>query len=235
MLRFAIFSLLTLSLLTTNLTAAQDKDKGHFYFCGPLNSLMAEGSKPPASVTKGLAFSVTITDGGKTISAGKIDLSIPNASGPLALSLEELKFQGGKLTARAVIKNNCGTSAQGLRLDVIGAIETYKAAEAAGALKTRPQDARLASPLSFGDLEPNEKSDPIAFETAISFKPETTQVVVNGVVSGLRYVGAFNIDGLLGGYGAEFDSQGRLYVGDLVGQRVVRASADGVSFFGAPF
>ena len=76
MLRFGSLILLTLSIVSTNLSSAQDKDKGHFYFCGQLNSQMAEGGKP-ATVNKGLAFSITLTDGGKTISAGKVDLSIP--------------------------------------------------------------------------------------------------------------------------------------------------------------
>ena len=169
MLRFYLSSLLTLSLVAATLTSAQDKDKGHFYFCGPFNTLVAEGSKPPAAVNKGLAFSVTIAEGGKTDSTGKIDLSIPGASGPLALSLGDLKFQGGKLTARASIKNTCGTSAQGIRLDIIGAIETYKAPDdkSGATLKTRPQDAKLASPLAFGDLEPGEISDPGSLRSVV--------------------------------------------------------------------
>ena len=51
---------------------------------------MVEGGKPPAVVTKGMGFSITISDGGKATSTGKIDLTIPGASGPLALSLDDL-------------------------------------------------------------------------------------------------------------------------------------------------
>ena len=208
---------------------AQSVQEGHFAFVGPLDHVIAPGAHV-APVTRGLPFALTLKDGGASVSPALFELKVPGAAGPLTLALDGLKFQSGRLTAKASLRNATGSPAEGLRLDLVSAVETYAAKDDKGAaiVKTRPQPAHLASPLFFGDLASGEPSDALAFEAfPIAFGPETQQVVVSGVVSGLRHAGAFDVDGVQAPIAASFDPKGRLVIGDVTGQKGVRCDTHG--------
>jgi hypothetical protein len=209
--------------------SAQSIQEGHFAFAGPLDHILAPGAHA-AQVTRGLPFTITLKDGGASVSSGRFDLKVPGAAAPLALALDGLKLQAGRLTAKASLRNGTGTASEGLRLDVVSAVESYTAKGDKGepVVKTRPQPVHLASPLFFGDLSNGEASDVLAFEAfPIAFAPETQQVVVSGVVSGLRHAGAFDVAGVGGPSAASFDAKGRLVIGDVTGQKGVRCDAQG--------
>ncbi|MDQ6787984.1 MAG: hypothetical protein M3033_14355 [Acidobacteriota bacterium] len=216
---------------------AQEAAGGHFLFSGSLNQLTAEGVKV-APVSSGLPFSMVLTEAGARIAPAQFDLKIPGASDSLKLSFENLKFAGGHLTAMAKITNSRGAVLEGVRLDVVSAKEEFQTKDAKGnltkdaqgnpVLSTRTQTVNLASPLFFGDLAKNDSSDSLAFDAAtIKFAPETTKINVNGVVSGLRYLGAFNVKDLDDPGELATDAQGRIYICDVGNSRIVRTNADG--------
>lgn len=231
-----IFTLFLFLIFAVNFQA-QDMASGHFFFSGSLNQLTADGVKI-ASVNSGLPFSIVVTENGAKISPAQLDLKIPNTNNSLKLNFENLKFANGHLTGAAKIVNSSGAVLEGLRLDVVSATEEFQTKDAKGnlakdekgnpILSTRNQAVNLASPLFFGDLAKNDSSDALAFDAStIKFAPETTKITVSGVVSGLRYLGAFNVKDLDNPAELATDVQGRIYVCDVGGQRIVRTDADG--------
>lgn len=203
--------------------AARDDLPTHFAFSGPLKDLAAGASVSP--VRSGVQFSVTLADGGKSISTGAFDLKVSGSDKPLKLALDGLKYDNGRLSADAKVTNTTGSAVEGVRVDLTGAVETYKAKDENGKdiLKTRGQKVGLPSPLYYGDLDADEAAGPFAFDAAtISFQPETTQVVVTGVVSGLRYEKTWPAqDGAR--YQIDVDSKGAIYVS--AGEAICRFDA----------
>jgi hypothetical protein len=183
-----------LSLFIVSLQA-QEQTSGHFYCSGALKQLTADGVKI-AAVSSGLPFAISLTESGAKISPAQFDLKLPGANAPIKLLFENLKFAGGHLTGNAKIMNTSGAVIEGVRLDVVAVAEEFQSKDAKGnpVLSTRSQPANLDSPLFFGDLANNDSSDAIAVNVSpLKFASETTRVTVNGVVSGLRYLGAFNV------------------------------------------
>ena len=208
---------------------AQDSPGGHFYFSGPLNQLVNSGTKV-APVASGLPFSIVLTDSGVRISPADFDLKPAGGDLPIKLRFENLKFSGGRLTGTAKITNSSGSIIEGVRLDLVSTTEEFQTKDAKGnpVTSTRNQTANLASPLFFGDLAKGDSSDGVAFDVAtIKFAPETTKVTVHGVVSGLRYLGAFNVPDVNDPKQIDIDAQGRIYICDTVGNRVLRTDAEG--------
>ncbi|MBZ5524055.1 MAG: hypothetical protein LAP21_17610 [Acidobacteriia bacterium] len=209
--------------------SAQDDASGHFRFSGPLSQLMAEGSKA-APVANGLPFSILITEGGAKVTLVSGNLKIPGATGPLTLTLDGLKYAGGNVMGSARLANATGSPVEGTRLDISGATEEYKAKDEKGniTVKTRHLAVGLPSSLFFGDLGAGEDFDTLPLSAGrISFTPDTNQITVNGVVSGLRYAGAFDVKDLGAPSAVDTDAQGRIYIGDVNGQRIVRTNSQG--------
>lgn len=199
-----------------------------FRFSGPLPGLLAPGVSA-APNGSGLPFEIKISGGGKTITGTSFDLAVPGAGKPFRLALTGAAWSGGKLTATATVTNGTGAALEGLRLDLVGASETYTAKDAEGKPKTlqRAQSPQ-AAPLHFGDLGPGEASDPLPLAvSALTFAPETVDLTVRGVVSGLRYESLLhNPQGCSGGE-VDVDGGGNLYLADTCGQRIARLTAAG--------
>jgi hypothetical protein len=147
--------------------------QGHFNFAGPLSQSLKEGATPGA-VTGGLPFAVVLSAGGATIAPTQFDLSGPGWTGKAHLTLANPQFAGGHLTATVQLQNGSGSVLEGLRLDITGATEEYKAkdAQAQDLLKTRPQAVTIPSPLLLGDLQKDDAADPQALDAStIAFQP----------------------------------------------------------------
>lgn len=215
---FALISCLAFAVSTP----AQE---GHFYFSGLLGQLTGEGVKV-APVGTGLPFAIVVADAGAKISPAQFDLRLVSSS--IKLQFESLKLGNGHLSGAAKIVNSSGAVVEGVRLDVVSVVEEFQQKDAKGPA-TRNQAATLASPLFFGDLAKNDSSDAIPFDVStIKFTPtETTKITINGVVSGLRYAGAYNVKDLENPGEIETDRQGRVYICDVGGSRIVRTNADG--------
>jgi sugar lactone lactonase YvrE len=220
-----LFTLFLLLIFAANLEA-QDAAGGHFYFSGAMYQLAAEDVKI-ASVGSGLPFSIALTEAGAKVSPTQFDLKPSGAALGFKLKFENLKFANNDLTGAARIVNSSDSIIEGVRLDIVSVTEEFQTKDAKS-VSIRNQKAKLASPLFFGDLAKNESSDAVRFDVSlIKFAPETMKITISGVVSGLRYLGAFNVENL--NYPAEIDAdaQGRIYICDVGGQRVVRTDADG--------
>jgi DNA-binding beta-propeller fold protein YncE len=202
----------------------------NFHFAGPMTQFLAEGATPGA-VTDGLPFAVVLSDAGATIAPTTFTLQGAGWDGQATLTLEDVKLANGHLTATVHLRNATDSALEGLRLDLTGASEEYKAKDDQGndILKTRAQPVSIASPILFGDVAKRDDADPQPLDAStIAFQPETTNVTVSGVLSGLYYAGAIATP-VEGGEpcSVDFDSQGRLYIA-LRGQLgVYRSDADG--------
>jgi len=135
--------------------------QGHFHFAGPMSQFLAEGVTPGA-VTSGLPFAVVLSDAGATIAPTTFTLQGEGWDGNATLTLTDAKFANGHLTATVHLTNGTRSALEGLRLDLTGATEEYKAKGAQGndILKTRAQAVGLGSPLLFGDVAKRDAADP---------------------------------------------------------------------------
>jgi sugar lactone lactonase YvrE len=228
---------LLLALLAFFLLApAAHPENAPYLFSGPLPSLLAPGAAAAAN-TAGLPFEIKITAGGRKVEGGSFALTVPDAQKPFRLTLDGAAFAAGKLTAKAIIGNSSGAALEGLRLDLVQATETYTKKDAEGKVttETRPQKV-AAEPLHFGDLDVNETSDALPLvATGLAFGAETAQIVVRGVVSGLRYEKTVANPTACGSGEIDVDDQGNIYLSDTCGQRIARLTPAGeISGFELP-
>ena len=211
-------------------------DTAPYLFSGPLPSLLAPGAAAAVNAS-GLPFEIKISANGQRIEGGPFALSVPDAPKPFRLTVDGAAFAAGKLTAKATIGNSSGASLEGLRLDLVQATETYtkKDAEGKAVTETRPQKV-AAEPLHFGDLDVNETSDALPLvATGLAFGAETTQIVVRGVVSGLRYEKTLANPTACGSGEIDVDDRGNIYLSDTCGQRIARLTPAGeISGFELP-
>ena len=204
----------------------------HFHFAGPMSQFLAEGCAPGA-VTGGLPWAVVLTDAGATITPNPatFTLTAPGWEGTATLTLADAKFAGGHLTATIKLSNMTSAPLEGLRLDLTGATEEYKAKDDKGndILKTRAQAVTIASPILLGDVAKKDDADQQPLDAStIAFQPETTRITVSGVISGLYYAGAIATPADSGtACDVDFDAQGRLYFLLTQDLHIYRCDADG--------
>ena len=204
----------------------------HFHFAGPMAQFLAAG-KAPGVVSGGLAFAVVLTDAGATITPNPatFTLTAPGWDGTATLTLADAKFAAGHLTATVKLTNGTTSVLEGLRLDLTGATEEYKAKDDKGndILKTRAQPVTIASPLLLGDVAKKDDADPQPLDAStITFQPETTRITVSGVVSGLYLSSVIKTPEEGGAPCAlDFDAQGRLYLLRREEWEVLRCDAEG--------
>lgn len=163
---------------------------GHDSFVGPALSFMPRMSKVGKSTT-GVPFDVLLTDGGKTVSTGTFQLTIPGLEKPVTVTFDGLAYSNGSLTAKAHVTDTSGSVIEGLRLDCVGATETYTAKQADGSTKPAVKDEAVTmdSPLLMGDLQPSDDSGNVDLAVSgITFDPSATKVDVQFKLSGLYLV-----------------------------------------------
>lgn len=204
------------------------QDMPRFDFFGTMDTLVAPGVKI-APVTKGLAFQIKISSDG-TITGTEFDLKPNGADKPFHLTLTNLTLAEGHLKGQAEIKNTCSTAIEGVRLDIFGAVETFKTKDSQGkdVTKERSLSAALPSPLMFGDISTGATNGQLPIDvSALVPKPETVSITVQGIVSGERFDHKIDQTEVSADGQIEVDSQGKIYVSDTASPGVVRFDADG--------
>ncbi len=196
---------------------------------GSLSSLVGASAKI-APVTRGLSVDFTITSP-SVVSVSGDELKTPSWTGSCKLAEDALTYADGKLSANLALNNGSGTSIQGVRFDFVSAIESYKAKKDDGTeeIRTRTQSVTFSSPCYFGDLADGESSVSIpSFASGIQFKPETVNVTVHAVVSGLTYHKQFvRPKNSLKGCGVVVDNNGDVIVGEANHKTLWKFSEDG--------
>lgn len=185
----------------------------------------AAQAQRPARVTSGLAFALTLTDGGRSISSDRVSLKIPDTKGQLAVRIDGFDLAGGAFSAPLRLENGTDAELYALRVDYASATES--SAASAGTGRTSPG---VAAPLTWPKLGKGETSTTLEFRASpVVFSKETTLVTVLGTVSGVAIVGDFRFGGAGGADGAatiEVDPSGDLVVTDSAG-KTLRSGPDG--------
>src|SRR5947209_5058187 len=188
--------------------------KSHYHMAGPLAQLMEAGVKP-GPATNGLAFTLVLGDAGASITPASVELRSKSWRGAAQLNFMGLQYKAGQLTGQVGVQNNAGGALGGLRFDITGAAEQYKDKDAQGkeTIKSRSQTISVPTPLVFGDVPTGQASDVFPFMvTGLSFHPETVKIELNGILSGLYYMGTVALSGFTSKEIA-VDSKGRVYLG----------------------
>lgn len=219
-----LFALLALGLLAPPV----DAQSAPFLFSGPLPSLLAPGAVAAVN-SAGLPFQIRISADGQRVEGGPFSLTVPDAPTPFRLTLEGATFAAGTLSAKATIANGSGAPLEGLRLDLVQATETFTKKDATGKVVTETRPQRVtAAPLHFGDLGSTETSDALPLvATGLTFGAETTQILVHGVVSGLRYEKTLVNPTACGAGQIEIGERGDVYLADTCGRRIAHLAPTG--------
>jgi hypothetical protein len=174
----------------------------------------------------GVAFALTLSDGGRSISGERFTLKVPGAKGPLVLVLEGPDFVGGSFVAPVRLKNDSDADLHAVTLGLEAATETLRGEkDMPGASRSIP--AAAVSPPAW-DVIPNGTEAPAQlFRVApVGFGAETLLVVLLGTVHGIASAGSFELEDAKRPTGVDVDPGGSLYVTDISG-RVVRCGLDG--------
>lgn len=184
------------------------------------------GAARPAPVKSGLAFGVTLGEGGQSVSGSTFTLRVPGAKGGLLLYLDGVGLSGDGLEASAHLVNRTGFDLYALRLDLVEASETIHADAGRSSVSRQLPAAAVSSP-AWNTLPPGKESDPQRFRAApIGFGSETALLHVIGAVSGVALVAAFEVEGLKQLASIEVDAGGFVFLTDADG-RVFRTGPDG--------
>jgi hypothetical protein len=173
----------------------------------------------------GLAFALTLSDGGRSISGERFTLKVPGAKGPLVLVLEGPDFVGGSFVAPVRLKNDSDADLQAVTLGLEAATETLRGEkDMPGASRSIP--AAAVSPPTWDVIPKGTEAPAQLFRVApVGFGAETLLVILLGSVHGIASAGAFEVEGAKRPTAVDVDPGG-LFVTDASG-RVVRCGLDG--------
>lgn len=187
---------------------------------------LSGGAAQPAPVKSGLAFGVTLGEGGQSVSGSTFTLRVPGAKGGLLLYLDGVGLSGDGLEASAHIVNRTGFDLYALRLDLLEASETSRA-DASRSAVSRALPASAVSSPAWGVLLAGKETDPQRFRVApIVFGSETALVHVIGALSGVAVVAAFEIEEVTKPSSIDVDAGGSIFLTDNSG-KVFRTGPDG--------
>lgn len=174
----------------------------------------------------GLAFAVTLSDGGRSLSSERFTLKVPGANGPLVLVLEGPDFVGGSFVAPVRLKNDSDADLHAVTLGLEAATETLRAEKGMpGASRSIP--AAAVSPPAWDAIPKGTEASAQLFRVSpVGFGSETLLVILLGSVHGIASAGAFEVEGARRPTAVDVDSGGSLYVTDASG-RIVRCGLDG--------
>jgi len=174
----------------------------------------------------GLAFALTLSDGGRSVSSERFTLKVPGAKGPLVLVLEGPDFVGGSFVAPVRLKNDSDADLHVVTLGLEAATETLRGEkDMPGASRSIP--AAAVSPPIWDAIPKGTEAPAQLFTVApVGFAPETLLVILLGTVHGIASAGAFELEGAKRPTGVDIDLGGSLYVTDISG-RIVRCGLDG--------
>ena len=186
-------------------------------------SLAAVASPPAPS---GLAFAVTLSQGGRSVSSDRFSLRVPGAKGTLVLTFEGIDLVGGTFASPVRLRNDTDADLLAVRVDLVSATETIRVSDAKGDV-TRILPASAGPPPSWDSLPKGAESSGQIFRVGpVGFAPETDLLIVLGAVSGVAPAGSFEVEGAKNPAGLESDAAGSLYVIDATG-KVFRTGGDG--------
>jgi hypothetical protein len=182
----------------------------------------------PARDRSGLAFALTLTNGGRNISSDHVSLRIPDpgVKGRIVVAIDGWDFSGGAFSAPLRLENETDAELLGLRVDYDSSTETSSKNAGGGGGRT---SEGYAAPLTWAALGKKETSTTLPFRSApVTFSPETNLVVIMGRVSGVAVLGTFKVEGATDATRIDLDPSGDVLLTNAAG-KTVRAAADGTS------
>src|SRR5450432_2205477 len=179
----------------------------------------------PARVATGLAFALTVTDGGRSISADRILVRIPDTRGVLAIRIDGYDLTGGTFSAPIRLQNDTDADLYGLRLDLVSA--TISDGKTAGGASPAESLPAAADPLGWDKLPKGTASASLGFRASpVPLPADSGQAILLGVVTGVATVGSFAVEGAATATSIDADAAGDLFVTDATG-KVFRMNAEG--------
>ena len=207
-----------------------DQDQSPIFgFYGPMKDILVDG-KTAARVSQGIPFDVVVGDGGKSIAGTSFQMKISGTTKAFELDLLGLTYADRHLKGSAEVKNLTDESIQGVRLDIVGATETYRTKDDKGneVLRKRAKPVSTPSPLFFGDFAIGVSNGQLALDAStIAFAPDTVSFDMHGIVSGEAYLSSLDLSQVAGDGQIDVDARGRIYVSDTLGKCVTRVDGNG--------
>lgn len=186
----------------------------------------AASAERPARASSGLAFAITLTDGGRSISNDRFSLRVPGVKGAIAVEIEGWSLAGGRFSAPLLLENRTDADLYALRVDYVSTSST-KSPSAGGAPGV---DRRgLAAPLTWDSLAHGARSTSLPFVAPdVVFADGATLVTLLGAVSGVASIGPIAVEGEAArdAIHLELDASGTLVLSDAAG-KIVRIGPGG--------
>jgi hypothetical protein len=221
----AYVNLLVLFSVIIAVPSFASSDPGHFVFAGRAGQFMVDGKKP-GSVTTGLPFTIVIEDRGQTITIADADWVLPGAKGHLKLMLSGSSLSpDGNLIGTVIVKNDTGTTLDGLRLDARWPEFNHTGPWAGNQITPL---AEPDSPWLLGAVDTGHTTEGVPLSlNGLVFSKGVDKIVVPCILSGDQYIGRWKADQDPTMKEMDFDQQGRIYLTDTTGNRVVRYDSNG--------
>lgn len=179
----------------------------------------------PARVVSGLAFALTLSQGGRSISSDRVSLRIPDTKGTLVVRLDSYDIAGGRFSAPLRLENRTDADLYALRVDLVS--ETESSGPTAGSPSPARVHPATAAPLTWAGLAKGAESSTLDLVASpVVFSPDTSMVLLLGVVTGVARTGELAVEAAKSAVALDADAGGNLFLTDAAG-RVVRTGPDG--------
>lgn len=180
---------------------------------------------PNPVAAAGLAFALTLTDGGRALTTDRFVLRTPGLPGAVVLELEDPDLYGSTFATPVRIKNDTPAELLGVSVEVVSVTETRKGTE--GKEEGRVHAGGEGQPPAWDSIPKDaETSAQLLRAGPVSFGDETLYVIVLGRVHGVAALGGFSLEEAPSPDALEVDAGGTLYVHDA-GGKVVRTDGEG--------
>ncbi len=184
----------------------------------------------------GLAFVVSLLDD-RTLLTDHFEMTISGVPGKLRVRLEGATVSDGVLSADVLLTNDTEAALSGLRLDVTGASERYRApgsgearpSGGSGSVTRLTRDVKIApvAPFLVGGLRAgaHQPAFPLRVEP-LAFSAATEVVTVLATLSGVAEVGSLSLEGVTDPRALATDERDRFLVADGSAPRVVQLTTE---------
>ena len=147
----------------------------------------------PAAAAAGLAFALTLTDGGRSITSDRFALRAPGIPGTIVLELQNPDVYGSTFAAPMRVRNETEADLLAVSAEIVSLTETKVDAEKKETQKELPGGE--GPPPAWDLVKKGEASTPQQLRAGpVAFTEETKLVLLFGRVHGVALLGGFQLD-----------------------------------------
>jgi hypothetical protein len=178
----------------------------------------------PSAAAAGLAFALSLVDGGRTLTSDQFTLRAPGIPGVIVVELQNPDLYGSTFAAPVRVRNETEADLLAVSAEIVSVTETKVDAERKETQKELPSGE--GKPPAWDVVKKGESSSRQQLRAGpVAFTEETRLILLFGRVHGVALLGGFQLDEAPHPDALEADKAGNVWVRDATGT-ILKTDAD---------